>query len=97
MSHCGPKYLNVNCEVFGSSPTHLAQGFENGIVKLYDAAKNYEIIKTFDNLKTKISFVDVNEKYMVFGSKWKNNSIRIYDIDKQTLGNFKSDLIYRFV
>ena len=66
----------------------LAQGFENGIVKLFDIQKSISLVKSFKNLKTKISFVEGNEDFLVFGSKWKNNSVRIYDISNKVLSKF---------
>lgn len=78
--------MNTKCEVFSVSPSYLALGFDNGIVKLYDLNKQNQLLKTFQNLKTKVSFMDLNEQFLVFGSKWKNNSVRVYDIEAQNLG-----------
>ena len=81
-------------EAFSCSSGLLAQGFENGIVKLFDVKKNTSLIKNFKNLKTKISFVETNDNFLVFGSKWKNNSIRVYDVDKQIIGKYIFTFFY---
>jgi hypothetical protein len=64
----------------------MAQGFENGIVQLFDVRKKTTLLRSFKNLKTKISLVESNKDYLIFGSKWKNNSLRVYDINRASLG-----------
>lgn len=76
---------NFKPSVFGINEEFIGIGQDNGICSLITNSRNSKLVRSFKNLNTSISFMELNDNYFVFGSKWKNDSIRIFDIQRKCL------------
>ena len=72
-------------DIIAANNKYLATGNRNGIVQLFDIDNEYNLLKTYDNITTEISSISLNDNYMVFSSRWKNNSVRIADLRDLTI------------
>lgn len=76
-----PKHvIKKAVDAISSNGKYLVAGNRNGIVQLFDVAADYNNSKTYDNITTEISSINLNDRYLTFASRWKNNSIRVVDL-----------------
>lgn len=76
-----PKHvIKKSVDVIASNGKYLASGNHNGIVQLFDVSSDYNVLKIYDNITTEINSISLNNSFMAFASKWKNNSVRIVDM-----------------
>lgn len=66
--------MNENCQKIAGNSEYLVLGQKNGFVKLFKEGK---LIKTYSQLTTDITSVQINESFLSFASKWKANQIRV--------------------
>ncbi len=69
--------LNVNSSKIAGGSGYLAAGTKTGVVKVFNANSDFAVIKTFDQLTTEITDISLNDSYLAFASKWKQNNVRV--------------------
>ena len=79
--------FNIKPNVFAINEEFVGIGQDNGIVTLNSNSKKLDNVRSFKNIDVSISFLNLNNDYLLFGSKWKNNCLRIFDINRKSLGN----------